>query len=98
MAQFVLVCSGINAAQLEKVLEVKIRSGSKINFVPQAVNGGATGSNGVTTAGMQSVRTNQNTHEVFNHVRFEWDEQGTEFGVEIIEALHHGFGNSRKVA
>jgi hypothetical protein len=37
MAQFVLVASGISAEHFEKAMEVKIRSGGKVSFVPKLV-------------------------------------------------------------
>ena len=70
-------------------MEIKIRSDRKVSFVPQH------GSQyGVTTTGMASVAPtpqNPNAPEVINTVRFEWNQDGEEFGAEIVRALagHH---------
>jgi hypothetical protein len=86
MAQFVLVASGISSENFEKAMEVKIRSGGKVSFVPQTVN-----QNGAHTMGMSSAKPNANGSEVLNIVRFEWGHDGEEFGAELVRALagHH---------
>jgi hypothetical protein len=90
MAQFVLVASGISTVDFEKAMEVKIRSDGKISFLPQAVQS----QHAVTTQGMSSVKTaQQNSPEILNAVRFEWDQTGEEFGAELVRVLaghrHH---------
>lgn len=95
MAQFVLVSSGITTAQLEKALEIKIRSGNLVSFVPQGASRAVDTS--VVTGPMQSYSSNNN-QEMLNSVRFEWDLRGVEFGAEIIKALAYAEAPAKKIA
>jgi hypothetical protein len=83
MSQFVLVANGISSEDFEKAMEVKIRSGGKISFLPQQVQG----QHGVTTQSMSSVKASPAALEVLNSVRFEWAHDGEEFGAEIVRVL-----------
>jgi hypothetical protein len=86
MAQFVFVAGGISSALFEKALEIKIESGVKVTFVPQAVN-----NHGVSSQSMSSAKQNPQAQEILHNVRFEWDESGAPLGAEIVRVLggHH---------
>jgi hypothetical protein len=91
MPQFVLVANGVTSAQFEKALEVKIRSGSAVSFIPQAMLQQIPTSQGVSSLGMATgqIRPIQSKppEEVLNGVRFEWGENASEFGSEIVKML-----------
>ena len=83
MAQFVLVASGVTDADFEKAMEIKIRAGQKVLFVPQNSD-----NQGVQSQGMYSARPNPGAkQELLNFVRFEWNQDGAEFGSEIVKLL-----------
>jgi hypothetical protein len=90
MAQFVLVANGITNVQFEKAMEIKIRSGNKVAFVPQGAQQGQGQSHGVGSGAMTSTKQ-QNAEDLLTGVRFEWPELGAEFGADIVRALagHH---------
>ena len=94
MAQFALIASGVSTEHFEKAMEVKIRSGGKVSFVPQVAQ-----QNGAITHGMSSIK-NGNA-DVLNTIRFEWTQDGEEFGAEIVRALagqHHRQERSHETA
>jgi hypothetical protein len=86
MSQFVLVANGISSEHFEKAMEIKIRSGVRVSFIPQPSQ-----QLGVNTQSMSSVKANPAAPEILNSIRFEWDHAGEEFGAEIVRALagHH---------
>jgi hypothetical protein len=88
MAQFVFVASSISNEDFEMAMEAKTRSGSAVKFVPQ----GQTQISGVASPGMSAAKPQNSTGvEVLHNVRFEWDQNGAEFGAEIVRVLagHH---------
>ena len=84
MAQFVFVASGISNEHFEKAMEVKIKSVNAIRFVPQGHQAG-----GISSPGMSSVRPQNGPAgpDLLQNVRFEWDQDGAEFGAEIVRVL-----------
>jgi len=85
MAQFVLVASGISSENFEKAIEAKIRSGGKISFIPQASQ-----QHSVNTQSMSTTKVNPqqpNSPDLLHSVRFEWAQDGEEFGAEIVRVL-----------
>ena len=84
MAQFILVANGVTNENFEKAMEVKIRSGAKITFVPQHSQ-----QHGVTSSGMSSTKggSQQATADLLNTIRFEWNRDGEEFGAELVRVL-----------
>ncbi len=87
MAQFVIVASGVSNVQFEKAMEIKIKAGNKVNFVPQGAQQGQTLGGGVGSSPMASTKPTQTAQDQLNNVRFEWQESGAEFGAEIVRAL-----------
>ena len=87
MAQFVLVANEVTDVDFEKAMEVKIRSGDKVKFVPQGLVAGHP-SNANQLVGSQPMNSAGN---ILNNVRFEWNHAGHEFGAEIVLSLagHH---------
>ena len=88
MAQFVFVASSISNEDFEMAMEAKTRSGSAVKFVPQ----GQTQISGVASPGMSAAKPQNSTGvEVLHNVRFEWDQNGAEFGAEIVRVMagHH---------
>src|ERR1700730_1420226 len=90
MAQFVLVGNGVTNEAFEKAMEIKIHSKDKVKFVPQGSPNNQGGIS-VSSPAMASVKPSPNAQEHLNSVRFEWDQEGHEFGAEIVGALagHH---------
>jgi hypothetical protein len=84
MPNFVFVASGISNERFEKSMEVKIKSGDAVKFVPQ---GNQQHNGGIVSPGMSSAKAAATTPEVLNNVRFEWDQAGAEFGAEIVLVL-----------
>ena len=83
MAQFVLITSGVTDADFEKAMEIKIRAQQKVVFVPQNSD-----NQGVQSQGMYSAKPNPGAiQELLNLVRFEWNQDGAEFGAEIVKLL-----------
>jgi hypothetical protein len=85
MAQFVFVANGISNEHFETAMEVKIKSGSAVRFVPQGSQGHGAG---VNSPGMSSVKSqNGSGPDQLQNVRFEWDLNGAGFGAEIVRVL-----------
>ena len=88
MPQFVFVASGISNEHFEIAMDVKIKSRDTVKFVPQ---GNPQHNGGVISPGMSSAKIPANAPELLHNVRFEWDQNGAEFGAEIVRVLagHH---------
>jgi hypothetical protein len=86
MANFVFVASGVSNERFEKAMEVKIKAGDLVKFLPQ---GHPQNQGGITSPGMTSskLQTQPNGPDVLTNVRFEWDQAGAEFGAEIALVL-----------
>ena len=80
MAQFVLVANDVSNSDLEKALVIQTQAAPKVVFVPQQVD-----AFGVRSPGMASIGNTQ----LLNGVRFQWADDGAEFGAQIMKALAH---------
>lgn len=80
MANFVFVADKVTAVQFQKALEIKNRAGEKVRFLPQGSSGDA-----VKSSGLRSEKREEKDSELYSNVRFEWTEDGVEFGVQIVQ-------------
>ena len=79
MAHFILIANQITQKDFEKTLEIANKSGAKVEFVPQGGN-----RVGVNSSAMHSVELKDKEEPGLSSVRFEWAEDGANFGAKIV--------------
>ena len=86
MAQFTLVINEVSGEELEKIIGIQVKSGNKLTFVPQGLQGQQTGAvvlSPTMAKGTVNVGNPPKSTIVYNNVRIEWNMDAAQFATEL---------------